>query len=140
MNTKTEVLVEAPWYRKIWWWIGYHGLYQVDWYLKKRGIDIGGNFHKVIDTLTKTKEKKIGEDSKPVVIVKRGCLVNFDGNKIMNPNTKTEGKKTKLEWKSDLKPFKHGEEGTHIVCKDRLNKHGINSKCCICYPHEGCEL
>lgn len=23
------------WYWRIWWWIGYHGLYQIDWWIKK---------------------------------------------------------------------------------------------------------
>lgn len=28
----------ATWYWKIWWWIGYHGLYQIDWWLKRKGL------------------------------------------------------------------------------------------------------
>ncbi len=26
----------ATWYWKIWWWIGYHGLYQINWWYKKQ--------------------------------------------------------------------------------------------------------
>jgi len=37
---------------------------------------------------------------------------------------------------NDLKPFKHGEEGTHSVC----NKHNIdgNSVCCECSGKDDC--
>jgi len=37
---------------------------------------------------------------------------------------------------NDLKPFKHGEEGTHSVC----NKHNIGGKsvCCECSEEVGC--
>jgi len=37
---------------------------------------------------------------------------------------------------NDLKPFKHGEEGTHSVC----NKHNIGGKsiCCKCSGEVGC--
>lgn len=24
----------ATWYWRIWWWFGYHGLYQLDWWWK----------------------------------------------------------------------------------------------------------
>jgi hypothetical protein len=41
---------------------------------------------------------------------------------------------------NDLRPFEHGEEGTHIACKKRINLEGGKSKCCICFPHEDCEL
>jgi hypothetical protein len=29
---------KPTWYLKIWWWFGYHGLYQINWYLKKHNI------------------------------------------------------------------------------------------------------
>jgi len=37
---------------------------------------------------------------------------------------------------NDLKPFKHGEEGTHSVC----NKHNIGGKsvCCECSGKDDC--
>jgi len=37
---------------------------------------------------------------------------------------------------NDLKPFKHGEEGTHSVC----NKHNIGGKsiCCECSGKADC--
>jgi len=37
---------------------------------------------------------------------------------------------------NDLKPFKHGEEGTHSIC----NKHNIGGKsiCCKCSGEVGC--
>lgn len=41
---------------------------------------------------------------------------------------------------SDLKPFIHGEEGTHAVCKVRLKAFGAKAPCCICFPHDGCDL
>jgi len=28
---------KATWYWRIWWWFGYHGLYQINWWLKKKG-------------------------------------------------------------------------------------------------------
>ena len=39
---------------------------------------------------------------------------------------------------NDLKPFQHGEEGTHSVCKNRLKKEGGKATCCVCNPHENC--
>ena len=36
--------------------------------------------------------------------------------------------------------MKHGEEGTHGCCNARLEKEGGNSHCCICEPHEECEM
>ena len=41
---------------------------------------------------------------------------------------------------SDLKSFKHGDEGTHSTCRNRLKKEGSKSKCCICKPHKDCSL
>lgn len=41
---------------------------------------------------------------------------------------------------SDLDPFEHGEEGTHICCDARLKAEGGKARCCTCVPHEGCEL
>lgn len=38
----------------------------------------------------------------------------------------------------DLKPFKHGQEGTHFVCDVRFREYGSNALCCECFPHEGC--
>ena len=26
---------QTPLHMRIWWWIGYHGLYQIDWWLRK---------------------------------------------------------------------------------------------------------
>jgi len=41
---------------------------------------------------------------------------------------------------NDLQPFRHGEEGTHSVCGNRLNLEGALSHCCICQPHDDCNL
>lgn len=41
---------------------------------------------------------------------------------------------------SDLKPFVHGEEGTHYCCNARIKAEGGKALCCECNPHEGCEL
>lgn len=41
---------------------------------------------------------------------------------------------------SDLKPFVHGEEGTHSVCNARLAAEGGKSRCCYCRPHKGCDF
>lgn len=41
---------------------------------------------------------------------------------------------------SDLKPFKHGSEGTHSACDARIEAEGGKATCCYCNPHEGCEL
>ena len=27
---------KGAWWVRIWWWYGYHGLYQIDWWMKKR--------------------------------------------------------------------------------------------------------
>lgn len=27
---------QTSWYTKLWWWIGYHGPYQLNWWLKER--------------------------------------------------------------------------------------------------------
>jgi hypothetical protein len=40
----------------------------------------------------------------------------------------------------DLKPFKHGSEGTHCVCKTRLEEMGGKATCCICDPHLFCDI
>lgn len=40
--------------------------------------------------------------------------------------------------KSDLEQFEHGDEGTHAICRARLEMFGGSGKCCSCYPHEGC--
>lgn len=40
---------------------------------------------------------------------------------------------------SDLKPFVHGEEGTHSACNTRLKEDGGKARCCSCVPHDGCE-
>ena len=41
---------------------------------------------------------------------------------------------------NDLKPFQHGEEGTHGCCDKRLQKEGGKARCCYCVPHEKCEF
>lgn len=41
---------------------------------------------------------------------------------------------------NDLKPFKHGEEGTHTACDARLKAEGLKTRCCYCVPHDGCEM
>ena len=41
---------------------------------------------------------------------------------------------------NDLKPFKHGEEGTHFCCDKRLKKEGKKARCCECVPHDDCEF
>lgn len=38
---------------------------------------------------------------------------------------------------NDLKPFKHGEEGTHTCCIQRIETDAL---CCICESHENCGL
>lgn len=37
---------------------------------------------------------------------------------------------------SDLKPFKHGQEGTHHACQDMIEKHGGKTQCCECTGHK----
>lgn len=27
---------KAPWYKRVWWWIGYRGLYRIDWRIQKK--------------------------------------------------------------------------------------------------------
>jgi hypothetical protein len=36
LQWKTDGPRHATWYWRIWWWYGYHGLYRVDWWLKRR--------------------------------------------------------------------------------------------------------
>ena len=36
---------------------------------------------------------------------------------------------------TDLDKFKHGEEGTHSCCAERLKREGGKAKCCECNPH-----
>lgn len=60
--------------------------------------------------------------------------------KRFNPCIKVKKEiKTKEEF-DDLKPFEHGEEGTHSCCSKRLSKEGGKARCCYCVPHEGCEI
>lgn len=33
----------------------------------------------------------------------------------------------------------HRNSSTHYCCDERLKKDGGNSKCCACYPHDGCK-
>jgi len=40
--------------------------------------------------------------------------------------------------KSDLENFEHGDEGTHTICRSRLEIFGGDGKCCICFPHADC--
>lgn len=37
---------------------------------------------------------------------------------------------------NDLKPFKHGQEGTHFACPAQIKKFGDKVKCCACNKHE----
>ena len=37
--------------------------------------------------------------------------------------------------KSDLLPFKHGDEGTHFACKEMSDKYGGKVGCCGCNKH-----
>jgi len=39
----------------------------------------------------------------------------------------------------DLKPFVHGQEGTHWACQNRMKKEGGKATCCECKPHKGCD-
>jgi len=34
---------EPRWYWRLWWWIGYHGLYQINWWWKGRKVVIKQN-------------------------------------------------------------------------------------------------
>lgn len=36
--------------------------------------------------------------------------------------------------------MRHGDEGTHSCCNQRLAKEGGNATCCFCDPHEDCEF
>lgn len=40
----------------------------------------------------------------------------------------------------DLTKFRHGSEGTHGICKKRLEIEGGDGRCCSCFPHEDCEI
>ena len=40
----------------------------------------------------------------------------------------------------DLKPFEHGQEGTHIACQNRLLKEGEKAHCCYCSWHKECDF
>jgi hypothetical protein len=40
----------------------------------------------------------------------------------------------------DLKPFKHGSEGTHSCCNTRLKEMGGKATCCYCDPHLFCDI
>ena len=37
---------------------------------------------------------------------------------------------------NDLKPFEHGEEGTHGACDEMIKKYGGKAKCCECEGHK----
>lgn len=37
---------------------------------------------------------------------------------------------------NDLKPFKHGQEGTHRACAEQIKKFGGKTKCCDCTGHK----
>jgi hypothetical protein len=41
---------------------------------------------------------------------------------------------------NDLKPFKHGSEGTHYACQNRIKTDGGVTSCCECVPHKNCNL
>lgn len=58
---------------------------------------------------------------------------------MINPNPK----QVKM---NDLKPFEHGQEGTHFACQERLEELGLRATCCGCIGHKckepkkvGCE-
>lgn len=44
-------------------------------------------------------------------------------------------KRAEEKWESDLKPFKHGEEGTHYACEERMVKYEEMTPCCGCSGH-----
>jgi hypothetical protein len=44
----------------------------------------------------------------------------------------------KMKKIDDIKPFEHGDEGTHFACNKRIKKEGGKARCCECVPHEGC--
>lgn len=37
---------------------------------------------------------------------------------------------------NDLKPFKHGQEGTHYACQEMMKKLGAKVGCCGCNKHK----
>lgn len=39
---------------------------------------------------------------------------------------------------SDTQSFKHGEDGTHWCCQNRIRDEGGKAMCCECRPHDGC--
>lgn len=36
----------------------------------------------------------------------------------------------------DLKPFEHGQEGTHNACSEMIEKYGGKTQCCTCTGHK----
>jgi len=45
VDTNGEKEMRRPtWYWRIWWWFGYHGLYQINWWLKRKGYLDDGSF------------------------------------------------------------------------------------------------
>lgn len=44
--------------------------------------------------------------------------------------------KTEIKELNDLKPFQHGDEGTHFACKEMSEKYGGKVKCCGCTNHD----
>ena len=43
---------------------------------------------------------------------------------------------SKYQWKGDLVPFEHSEEGTHYACEEMLKQYIV---CCHCNAHD-CKL
>lgn len=50
---------KATWYWRIWWWIGYHGIYQIGWWWKKRGTKRARRYIRPFDQM-----QTIGDDAK----------------------------------------------------------------------------
>ena len=45
-------------------------------------------------------------------------------------------KEEKQNWRGDLTPFKHGEEGTHFACNAQMKKYEGKTRCCGCNGHD----
>ncbi len=38
VKERNNKMRKKTWYWSIWWWMGYHGLYQINWWLKKHRV------------------------------------------------------------------------------------------------------
>jgi hypothetical protein len=54
---------EPTWYWKLWWWFGYHGIYQINWWWKKR--DCYAELDYPITPYTGIKEKEQEWEQEP---------------------------------------------------------------------------